>query len=129
MIRLFLASLLPSLIALVALPALALTSADRAVVRHELSQPQGGAQVTADAVIQIQGSAFRPASVTIRVGQTVAWTNVDDRDHAVVGDRNEFRSGTIKPGQSWQNRFDRAGTYNFHCPLHPRARGVVRVEE
>ena len=138
MIRLFLASLLPSLIALIALPALALSTGGARLVRLQQEEiilmsvqqdRQGRQAVRADAVVNIADSEFRPAATSIRVGQTVGWVNADERDHAVVGSKGEFRSGTIKPGGSFTFKFDKPGEYRFHCPLHPRAKGVVRVEE
>ena len=148
MIRLFLASVLPSLVALIALPALALTSGGGGDDRAHPREPAAGAAVgapairlmaaqnrrhdreaaKADATVSISDSAFRPAAVAVRVGQTVQWTNADDRDHQVAADKGQFKSGTIKPGDAFEFKFEKAGEYKFHCPLHPRARGVVKVE-
>lgn len=132
MIRLFLASLLPSLIALIALPALARSGADRPVVREPIAEQdrrQEKQAKLADATVNITDSAFNPAKTSIRVGQTVEWTNGDERDHQVSADKGAFKSGTIKPGASFSHKFDKAGEFKFHCPLHPRAKGTISVKE
>ncbi len=115
MLRLFLLSLLPSLIAALTLPAFGRSEA----------QPQR--QPAPAATIVIKDTTFEKPKVEVKAGETVLWRNEDDRDHEVVGDKREFRSGTIKPGKSWSRRFEEAGTFNYHCALHPRARGTITV--
>ena len=125
MLRLFLASFLPSLFALVALPAFAFSPAAAPALRPALQQEKPAATVT------IKGGSFAPAAVTIKAGQTVRWDNKDDRDYSIVADDKEnagFRSGTLKPGKSWSHAFEEAGTFKYHCSLRPRAKGTVRVE-
>lgn len=123
MIRLFLAALFPSLLAIIMLPTLALSGG-----RPELQQRRQPPPAV-DATVAIQGSKFVEASIQITAGQTVGWTNASDRDHEVIADKGEFKSGTIKPGKSWIFTFERAGTYRYHCALHPREKGVVKVEQ
>ena len=38
------------------------------------------------APVEIKGFAFNPASVTIKVGETVTWTNKDGTTHTVTAD-------------------------------------------
>ena len=86
-----------------------------------VAQNRGGARIT------IKGGAFQPATVTVQTGDTVTWTNSDDRDHAITGDG--FRSDNLSPGASFDNAFKKAGTYSYACKLHPRERGVVVVKD
>lgn len=123
MIRLFLASLLPSLLALLTLPAWALSPSDRPALHQNRPAQDDPAETVA-----IKGSSFDRSSVSVRAGESVQWTNADERDHAIVADKGEFKSGTIKPGKSWTRTFDKAGTFKYHCSLHPRAKGTVKVE-
>jgi plastocyanin len=82
----------------------------------------GGAAVT------IKGFAFDPATVTIKVGETVNWTNQDSPNHTVVGDNNEFKSGALATGATFSFKFETAGTYAYHCSIHPSMTGTVVVQ-
>ena len=82
----------------------------------------GGAQVT------IKGFAFDPASVTIKTGEGVTWTNEDSATHDVVADGGEFSSGDILTGDTYSFTFDKAGTYPYICGIHPSMKGTVVVE-
>ena len=125
MIRLFIAALLPSLLAFLTLPVLAFSSAHRPGVRLQERQPQQ----TVAATISIEDAAFSPTEAQVKVGETVAWTNVSDRDHQIVlvRDKQETRSPAIKRGKTWSRKFTAAGTYEFHCSYHPRAKGTLKV--
>lgn len=71
-----------------------------------------------DATVSIVDMSFSPAATNIRVGDAVAWTWDDGRiDHDVV-----FGGGPASPRQrsgTWQFTFDRPGTYEYVCSLHP----------
>lgn len=50
-----------------------------------------GAEVRVD----IKNLAFNPASITVRAGDTVTWTNSDSMAHTVTADNGEFDSGNL----------------------------------
>jgi plastocyanin len=79
-------------------------------------------------VVEIDGMQYSPSRVTITAGETVVWRNVDQRDHTVRCEQGSFDSGTIRPGETFQHRFTRAGTYPYCCGFHPRMKGTVIVE-
>ena len=75
---------------------------------------------------------FSHREARLMVGQTVAWTNVDEVPHTVTlgssGMAVEgFDSGNIAPGQSFGVRFDQPGEYHYTCSLHPFMNGTVTV--
>jgi plastocyanin len=81
--------------------------------------------------ISLNRMAFFPATLTVKPGTTVKWTNsaVDQIDHAITANDSSFTSGTLKPGDSFSFTFANAGTYLYFCPFHPdqmRARVEVR---
>lgn len=80
------------------------------------------------ASVSIKNLEFSPATITIKAGQTVTWTNNDDRDHAVVADDGSFKSGNISAGKTYQHTFTKKGTYAYGCTYHPRMRGKVVVQ-
>ncbi len=91
--------------------------------------PLIGADPVGGAAVSIRNLQFNPAAVQIKVGQSVSWTNNDDRDHTVVADDGSFRSGNLKPGGSFSYRFTKAGDFSYGCGYHPRMHGSVRASD
>jgi len=76
--------------------------------------------------VNIRNFDFEPASVTIAVGDTVRWTNMDSAVHTIDGGR--FRSEALRQGDSYSYTFSEAGTYYYMCTVHPyRVTGQVIV--
>jgi plastocyanin len=86
------------------------------------SAAAGGAQVA------IKGFAFNPASVTIKAGESVTWTNQDGTTHDVAGDKGEFDSGSLGSDSTFTFTFAKAGTYAYHCSIHPNMTGTIIVQ-
>lgn len=82
----------------------------------------GGAQVV------MKGFAFNPASITIKAGESVTWTNQDGSTHNVTADGKVFDSSDIAPGASYTFTFANAGTYTYTCTIHPNMKGTVIVQ-
>ena len=78
--------------------------------------------------VEIKNFAFEPKTVAIKVGQTVTWTNQDSVAHTVAGDGG-IDSGDLSKGKSYSKTFDTAGTFNYHCSIHPSMTGQVIVEK
>jgi plastocyanin len=81
----------------------------------------------ADMQIDIQGFAFNPATLTIPVGTKVTWTNKDAATHTVTSDTGAFDSKDIANGASFSFTFSQAGTFAYHCAIHPRMVAAVTV--
>jgi len=79
-------------------------------------------------VVVAKDFMFAPASLTVKAGATVTWTNRDDEPHTVVSDTGLFRSGAIDTNESFSFRFDNPGTFNFTCTIHPRMVGTIVVQ-
>ncbi len=79
--------------------------------------------------VSIQNLAYNPATVSVKVGDTVQWTNNDDRDHTVKADDGSFSSPNLGPGQTFEHKFTSAGTVQYGCNYHPRMRGSVTVTQ
>jgi len=77
--------------------------------------------------VSIVDFAFKPDAVTVKVGTTVTWTN-HGRTHTVTADAGIFDSGPISSGGTFSMTFKKAGTYAYHCSIHPSmvAQVVVR---
>jgi plastocyanin len=76
---------------------------------------------------EIAGFAFKPGTLTVRVGSTVRWTNRDDAPHTVTATSGAFGSRQLGRGGVYARRFDKAGTFAYLCALHPQMKGRVVV--
>ena len=91
----------------------------------------GGAQAQRTISIpasDIYGSTnYSPRTVTVQIGGSVVWTNKDGGKHTTVSDTGLWTSD-IAPGADFTRTFPTAGTYNFHCSLHPGMTGTITVQ-
>jgi amicyanin len=85
-----------------------------------------GAAVAAE--VNMTAIKFAGDAVTISAGQAVRWTNHDPLEHTVTFDGAEPGSPPIPPNGSYVHRFDKPGTYTYHCTPHPFMKGVVVVK-
>lgn len=70
-------------------------------------------------------NAYNPAELTIDVGTSVTWTNTDVVSHTSTSDASGWNSGTIAPGGQFSVTFPTAGTFSYHCAIHPGMVGTV----
>ena len=76
---------------------------------------------------------FIPHTVTIGVGETVTWENTDNAAHTATGGNPSdgpsgvFDSSLMMAGGSFSHTFEEAGTYDYHCMVHPWMQGIVIV--
>jgi plastocyanin len=80
--------------------------------------------------VAIDNFAFGPKSLTVAPGTTVTWINQDDEPHTVVnaGNPRLFKSGALDTGNKFSVTFDKPGTYQYFCSLHPHMTGVIVVQ-
>jgi len=71
--------------------------------------------------------AYAPDDLTVDVGTTVTWTNTDSVSHTSTSDANAWNSGTVAPGGRFSFAFQTAGTFPYHCTIHPGMIGTVVV--
>jgi plastocyanin len=77
--------------------------------------------------VAIQGFAFGPATVTVKPGTTVTWTQQDEDQHTVTADDASFTSSPLITGKTYTHTFTAPGTYHYHCSIHPFMHGTVVV--
>lgn len=78
--------------------------------------------------VQISGFAFNPGTLTVKVGDTVTWTNMDSATHTVVADDGSFQSGQLATGSTFQFTFTKAGTFTYKCGIHASMLGTIIVQ-
>jgi len=78
-------------------------------------------------LVTIDNFTFAPNELTVKVGDTVTWTNHDDIPHTVVS-AGKFRSKTMDTDDKYSFTFTSAGDYKYFCSLHPHMTGMIKVE-
>jgi plastocyanin len=86
--------------------------------------------------ISVTNDVYNPTSKTVAVGATVQWswnTCVTDGystqtcyNHSVTFD--DGQSSTTQDQGSYSRSFATAGTYNYHCLVHPTMTGSIIVQ-
>jgi plastocyanin len=77
--------------------------------------------------ISIANFAFDPATLTIPSGTTVTWTNNDSASHNVTGDDGSWGSKSLATGGTFSYTFTKAGTFSYHCGVHPSMIASITV--
>ncbi len=94
----------------------------------------GGGSTTATVTVSIVGmngdQSFSPNPVSVKVGQSIAWHNSDVITHTATQDGGGFNTGSIAPGTtSSPITMNTAGTFSYHCSIHPSMVGTVTVTQ
>ena len=71
--------------------------------------------------------AYSPDDLTVDVGTTVTWTNTDSVAHTSTSDVTGWNSGEVAPGGQFSVAFQTAGTFPYHCAIHPGMVGTIVV--
>ena len=72
--------------------------------------------------------AYVANPVTIAPGGTVRWTNDDTVAHTSTSNSAVWNSGNVNPGGHFDVTFPTAGTFPYHCAIHPGMVGTVVVQ-
>jgi plastocyanin len=108
-------------------PAPAATPAPTPAVSTPASAPVTTQPETRE--IAIASFAFSPASVTVKAGTTIKWTNNDSAPHSIASSDGKFTgSSVLSKGNAYQFTFDKPGTYNYICGIHPSMSGTIIVQ-
>jgi YVTN family beta-propeller protein len=77
--------------------------------------------------VSINNFMFTPEEITIAAGETVTWTNDDGAPHGLEYPDGAKGTNPLLPGASFSRRYDRPGTYDYACSVHPYMTGRVIV--
>ena len=77
--------------------------------------------------VTIQNFAYAPATVTVKSGTTVTWTNRDQDPHTVTATAGSFHSPTLNTGESFHYTFTTPGHFDYLCTIHPFMTATVVV--
>ncbi|HJJ21075.1 MAG TPA: plastocyanin/azurin family copper-binding protein [Nitrosopumilus sp.] len=82
---------------------------------------------------ETSNACYLPADITISIGDTVQWNNVDKAAHTVSGGNpadgpsGVFDSSLLMAGLEYSFTFNDAGNYDYFCMVHPWMTGSVTV--
>jgi plastocyanin len=88
--------------------------------------PAAGGSSAGAKTVSISNFAFDPADLTVKVGDSVTWTNSDSAPHTIAF--ADFASEQLAQGATYSHTFDKAGTFDYTCSIHPQMAGKITVQ-
>ncbi|HKR87081.1 MAG TPA: cupredoxin family copper-binding protein [Phenylobacterium sp.] len=82
----------------------------------------GAVQVT------IKDFDFQPMAVSVPVGGSVTWKNLDGEPHTVTSTDGSFRSAALDEDDTYTFKFSKPGVYSYICTIHPKMRATITVK-
>lgn len=88
------------------------------------------------ATIRITAKGFMPATISVKTGTKIVWTNDDDALHQIAA--NPFPKGTDLPhlkseilnnAQNYTYIASTSGSFGYHDQLHPTINGTIVVKK
>jgi plastocyanin/uncharacterized protein (DUF2141 family) len=79
--------------------------------------------------VSIVDFAFSPAAVTIQANDSVTWTWAGSASHSTTSDTaGLWDSGIMSHGATFAHTFTSAGSFPYHCTVHPFMTASVTVQ-
>jgi LPXTG-motif cell wall-anchored protein len=100
-------------------------SAAKASPAASKPKPQPAVHAAGANAVSIKNFAFSPTPISVKVGDTVTWTNFDSAPHTATG--SGFNTGVLKRGQSGSHTFTSPGRVSYICSIHPNMKATVVV--
>jgi plastocyanin len=89
----------------------------------------GALAASGETQLTIDNFTFKPDAVTVPVGTRIVWVNDDDIPHSIVETTGKFHSPALDTEDKFSFIFDKAGSYEYFCGLHPHMKGKVVVTQ
>jgi plastocyanin len=81
-----------------------------------------------EAEVVVDNFTFAPTPLIVKAGAMVTWVNHDDIPHSIVCLALNVKSHTLDTDETFAYTFEKAGTFEYMCGLHPHMRGQVTVQ-
>lgn len=94
------------------------TSAPSVVATESPTNSPTPSSSPAPTSVSLINMSFQPAELTVKVGDTVTFTNNDTVAHNVTF--SSFSSKLLQPGDNFAHIFKTKGTYGYKCTIHPK---------
>jgi plastocyanin len=87
------------------------------------------------AEVTVEKFQFTPATLEVKLGTTVTWTNKDAKDHTVQSGTPDkpdqagpIRGNLTAAGGTYSCTFAKAGEYPYFCDIHHKMTGKIVVK-
>jgi plastocyanin len=91
------------------------------------TQSPSGGETSGETKVTIQDFMFTPSTVTASTGATIELENEGQATHTFTIDGQDVDQ-TVQPGTTEKVTIDlAAGSYPFHCKIHPSMTGTLTI--
>lgn len=107
------------------------TTAEQTATNEKKQAAGGGAAAGKQFAIEVVDIDYDPKDATVEKGVTVKWTNTGNLPHTVTKDDGpgpDFDSGTMQPGDTYEQTFDTPGEIDYLCTIHSGQDGSLTVQ-
>jgi len=77
--------------------------------------------------VTIINFAFQPVDISAKPNEVIGFTNTGSAPHTATLDEGDCKTPTLNGGDSGGLTFSAAGTYPFHCSIHPAMKGTIVI--
>jgi plastocyanin len=71
--------------------------------------------------------SFNPNDIIINKGESITWINEERTPHTVTSKEKSLFDSLLKQNEGFSYQFDKVGTFEFSCTLHPWMHGTINV--
>ena len=75
--------------------------------------------------VTIKRFKYSPAELTVAVGDTITFTNLDGAPHTATAVDGSFDTGRLNRNKSGSITVSAAGTFPYICTFHPNMKGSI----
>ena len=81
-------------------------------------------------IVAIQDFLFLPTPAHVRAGGKITWLNCEPGTlaHTTTADGGTWDSNVLASGQTFTFTFPTAGTFAYHCDIHPSMTAAIIVD-
>ena len=90
------------------------------------AEPTGACNGVLAIINAVGATGFSPDPQTVAAGQSVCWQNNTGTGHAIVANAGAF-GGPLPSSGAFSHLFTTAGTFPYHCSIHPNMTGTLVV--
>ncbi|HTE44983.1 MAG TPA: plastocyanin/azurin family copper-binding protein [Gemmatimonadaceae bacterium] len=83
---------------------------------------------TSTNAVAVADFAFTSSSIQVTPGTTVTWTLAANASQHNVTFSDGIASANLNAGAKFTRTFATAGTFAYHCTIHPQMTGTVTVK-
>jgi plastocyanin len=104
------------------------SSSTPATTAAAAAAPPANNTSTGTVAVEMKNIQFVPKDISVNVGQTLKWVNLDSVEHNVVADSGaDFKSDVFGRDGTFEWTPTKPGKVAYECTLHPGMVGTITV--